>query len=97
MNDYFATVGRGLEAVASRELESLGAQKVSPAFAGVHFSGDQRLLYRVNLWGRTLFRVLVPLRDFRCVDATILAVMNTGHSIQVNYEPGSSIEINGQT
>lgn len=72
MNDYFATVGRGLEAVASRELESLGAQKVSPAFAGVHFSGDQRLLYRVNLWGRTLFRVLVPLRDFRCVDATML-------------------------
>jgi len=66
LNHYFATVARGLEAIAARELENLGARAVHPDFTGVHFTGDQALLYRVNLWARTLFRVLVPIREFSC-------------------------------
>lgn len=72
MNQYFATVARSLEAIAARELESLGAQEVRPDFAGVHFAGDKALLYRVNLWARTIFRVLVPIREFRCLNADML-------------------------
>ena len=72
MNQYFATVARGLEAIAAQELEKLGAKDVRPEFTGVHFSGDLGLLYRVNLWSRIIFRVLVPLREFRCVNAQML-------------------------
>ncbi len=69
---YFATVARGLEAIAAQELENLGAKEVRPDFTGVHFVGDQALLYRVNLWARTIFRVLVPIREFYCPNAEIL-------------------------
>ena len=69
MNHYFATVARGLEPIAAQELERLGASDVRPDFTGVHFVGDRSLLYRVNLWARTIFRVLVTLREFHCPDA----------------------------
>ncbi len=69
MNQYFATVARGLEPIAAQELERLGAKDVRPDFTGVHFVGDSALLYRVNLWARTIFRVLVTLREFPCPDA----------------------------
>lgn len=72
MSQYFATVARGLESIAAQELERLGAKDVRPDFTGVHFAGDQRLLYRVNLWARTIFRVLATLREFPCPDATSL-------------------------
>lgn len=72
MNQYFATVARGLEAIAAQELEKLGAKDVRPEFTGVHFLGDLELLYRVNLWSRIIFRVLVPIREFRCFNAEML-------------------------
>ncbi|HEY9597359.1 MAG TPA: THUMP domain-containing protein [Cyanophyceae cyanobacterium] len=72
MNQYFATVARGLESIAAQELENLGALEVRPDFTGVHFVGDLALLYRVNLWARTIFRVLVTLREFPCPDANHL-------------------------
>jgi putative N6-adenine-specific DNA methylase len=66
---YFATTARGLEELAARELESLGAGDIRPVFTGVHFTGDTALLYRVNLWSRILFRVLVPIAEIACRDA----------------------------
>ena len=61
MNNYFATVSRGLEATAARELEDLGAQNIRPDFTGVHFQGDQKTLYKANLWTRTTFRILMSI------------------------------------
>lgn len=58
---YFATTSRGLEEISAEELRKLGAKDVKPDFTGVHFRGDKELLYRVNLWGRTIFRVLKPI------------------------------------
>lgn len=72
MARYFATVARGLELLAAQELEELGARNVIPAFAGLSFEGDQQLLYRVNLWSRLVFRVLVPIADVACSDAEAL-------------------------
>ena len=72
MNHYFATVARSLESIAAAEIESLGAKEVRPDFTGVHFVGDKATLYRVNLWARTIFRVLVPLREFYCPNSDIL-------------------------
>src|ERR671933_723826 len=72
MNQYFATVARGLETIAAQELERLGAQDVKPDFTGVYFAGDRALLYRVNLWSRTIFRVLMPIAEFRCYYSEML-------------------------
>jgi len=72
MNRYFATTAPRLESVAAGELAQLGASEVVPDAAGVHFGGDRALLYRVHLWARTIFRVLVPLSEFRCADAAQL-------------------------
>ena len=49
-NQYFATVARGLEEIAAKELENLGAKNVNPDFTGVYFEGDKALLYKVNIW-----------------------------------------------
>ncbi|MBW4461497.1 MAG: RNA methyltransferase [Nodosilinea sp. WJT8-NPBG4] len=72
MAAYFATVARGLEALAAAELEDLGAQQIEPGFCGVAFEGDLALLYRVNLWSRLVFRVLVKLGECPCHDAEAL-------------------------
>lgn len=69
MNQYFATVARGLETLAAQELEQLGAHDVEPGFCGVAFTGDRTLLYRVNLWARLPFRILMQLHTFPCQDA----------------------------
>ena len=69
MNQYFATVARGLETLAAQELEQLGANSVEPGFCGVAFEGDRTLLYRVNLWARLPFRILVNIHEFPCLDA----------------------------
>ncbi len=69
MNQYFATVARGLEAIAAEELEQLGALAVKPEFCGVSFEGDRALLYRVNLWARLPFRILMKIHHFPCQDA----------------------------
>ncbi|MBD0337354.1 MAG: RNA methyltransferase [Cyanobacteria bacterium Co-bin13] len=68
-SQYFATVARGLETLAAQELEALGAEAIEPGFCGVSFSGDRTLLYRVNLWARLPFRVLMKLNEFSCQTA----------------------------
>ncbi|MEL6384490.1 MAG: THUMP domain-containing protein [Cyanobacteria bacterium J06626_18] len=69
MGRYFATVARGLEEIAARELDDLGARSVEPGFCGVAFMGNQELLYRVNLWARLPFRILMQVAMFPCQDA----------------------------
>lgn len=69
MEQYFATVARGLEEIAAQELQTLGAADAQPGFCGVAFTGDRELLYRVNLWARLPFRILVQVADFPCYDA----------------------------
>ena len=68
MTEYFATVARGLEQLAAQELTEIGAMDVTPGFCGVSFGGDRELLYRVNLWARLPFRVLVKLGEFPSSD-----------------------------
>lgn len=66
---YFATVARGLESIASQELGHLGAEQIKPEFAGVAFQGDRALLYRVNLWSRYVYRVLMPIATVKAFNA----------------------------
>src|SRR5438105_10100148 len=58
---YFATCARGLESVLAEELRALKAMAVEAGRGGVHFAGDQALLYQANLWLRTAIRVLQPI------------------------------------
>jgi putative N6-adenine-specific DNA methylase len=69
MKQYFATVARGLETLVAQELEQLGAQEVEPGFCGASFKGDRTTLYRINLWARLPFRILVKLQEFPYLDA----------------------------
>ncbi len=69
MNQYFATVARGLEPLVVEELERLGAKDVRPGFCGAEFKGDRTLLYKVNLWARLPFRILRRLDEFDCATA----------------------------
>lgn len=82
MNNYFATVARGLEEIAAEEIRKLGGENVNPKFTGVEFQGDQKLLYKVNLWSRTIFRVLAPIAQFPCHNAKQLY----GEVQQINWE-----------
>jgi len=62
---YFATCARGIEPVLAGELRELGAGNIEQGRGGVHFSGDQALLYQANLWLRTAIRVLWPILEVR--------------------------------
>jgi putative N6-adenine-specific DNA methylase len=55
---FFAPCPRGLEAVLSAELASLGARDVAATQGGVGFGGPFELCYRVNLESRIASRVL---------------------------------------
>jgi putative N6-adenine-specific DNA methylase len=59
MNEtFFAPCPRGLEAPLADELRELGALDVVQADAGVGFSGDFNVCYRVNLQSRIASRIL---------------------------------------
>jgi putative N6-adenine-specific DNA methylase len=94
MNQYFATVARGLEPIAAQELERLGAKDVRPDFTGVHFTGNLALMYRVNLWARTIFRVLATLREFPCPDATSLYKEVQKIDWQQYLQPHNTLAVN---
>ena len=54
----------GMEEVLAAELAALGAEQIELGRRLVNFSGDQRLMYRANLWLRTAIRVLRPIHSF---------------------------------
>lgn len=54
----------GLEGVLEKELIDLGAQDVKQQRRAVSFTGDTKMLYKVNLWSRTALSILQPLFEF---------------------------------
>ncbi|MEX0446017.1 bifunctional 23S rRNA (guanine(2069)-N(7))-methyltransferase RlmK/23S rRNA (guanine(2445)-N(2))-methyltransferase RlmL [Xenorhabdus sp. SGI246] len=65
MNSLFASTARGLEELLKNELEVLGAQSCKIAQGGVHFKGDERVMYKSLLWSRLASRILLPLNEFK--------------------------------
>ncbi|PHM67238.1 hypothetical protein Xsto_00520 [Xenorhabdus stockiae] len=65
MNSLFASTARGLEELLKNELETLGAQSCKIAQGGVHFKGDERVMYKSLLWSRLASRILLPLNEFK--------------------------------
>lgn len=60
---------KGLEDVLAMELTALGANDILIERRAVSFTGDQRLLYKANLWLRTASRILMPIASFKAKDA----------------------------
>ena len=65
---YFAQIADGFEEIAARELESLGAGQIKPAYRGVYFQAEPAQLYAVNYQARLVTRILAPLVTFTCKD-----------------------------
>ncbi|MBS0854749.1 MULTISPECIES: bifunctional 23S rRNA (guanine(2069)-N(7))-methyltransferase RlmK/23S rRNA (guanine(2445)-N(2))-methyltransferase RlmL [unclassified Tatumella] len=64
MNSLFASTGRGLEELLKTELEALGAQDIQLVPGGVHYQGDDKMLYQSLMWSRLASRILLPLGEF---------------------------------
>ncbi|MGB7249658.1 MAG: THUMP domain-containing protein [Phormidesmis sp.] len=99
MNQYFATVARGLEPLVVKELEQLGAKEVEPGFCGAAFKGDRALLYKVNLWARLPFRILQQLDEFDCEtsDDLFLGVQRTDWSQYLRPDNTLAVTATGKT
>ncbi len=99
MNQYFATVARGLEPLMVEELERLGATAVDPGFCGAAFKGDRALLYKVNLWARLPFRILQRIDVFDCEDSNELftGIQRTNWSQYLRPENTLAVTSTGKT
>ncbi len=64
MLSFFAPCPRGLEALLSAELASLGALEARVVPGGVLFGGGWGACYRANLWSRLASRILWKLEEF---------------------------------
>ncbi|QQE78267.1 class I SAM-dependent RNA methyltransferase [Alicyclobacillus sp. SO9] len=59
-----ASTAFGLEAVAKRELQSLGVSEIQAYNGYVEFVGDELTIARANLWLRTVNRVFIKVGQF---------------------------------
>ena len=63
MNSLFASTARGLEELLKSELEAMGAEECQVVQGGVHYQGDDRLMYQSLMWSRLASRILLPLTE----------------------------------
>lgn len=63
MNSLFASTARGLEELLKNELEAMGAEACQIVQGGVHYQGDDRLMYQSLMWSRLASRILLPLTE----------------------------------
>lgn len=69
---YFATAPKGLTRYVVGELRTLGATQIQDFAAGVAFSGNLELGYRVCMWSRTSNRILVKIGEGQASDEAAL-------------------------
>jgi putative N6-adenine-specific DNA methylase len=60
----FAITAPGLESIAAAELRVLGIVPHRAQVGGVHFQGPLEIMYRANLWSRTVSRVIARVGEF---------------------------------
>ncbi len=61
----FATTPKAMEDILAKEISQIGAENVQAKLAGVSFTGNIELAYRVCLWSRIANRVFLPLSSFQ--------------------------------
>lgn len=99
MNQYFATVAKGLEPLLVEELQQLGGKDVEAGFCGAQFKGDLALLYTVNLWARLPFRILLRIDTFDCEtgDDLFTGVQRTDWSQYLTPDQTLAVTATGKT
>ncbi len=58
----------GFEEILAKELQTMGAQDVSPGTRMVAFSGDRGFMYKANIGLRTALKILKPIYHFRVMN-----------------------------
>lgn len=76
---FFAQTANDIQDIAEKELASLGATKIRPAYRGLYFTADMRTIYRINYKSLLINRVLAPLQSFTCNSDK--AIYNKGRQI----------------
>lgn len=61
---YFAACPKGLEGLLLEELKQLGAEETRETVAGIYFTADLKVAYRICLWSRLANKILLPLGSF---------------------------------
>ena len=61
---YIAKTFAGLEPLLEKELSEVGAEEVTVLRRAVSFTGDQKILYRANIWCRTALSILKQIHSF---------------------------------
>ncbi|MBI3187483.1 MAG: bifunctional 23S rRNA (guanine(2069)-N(7))-methyltransferase RlmK/23S rRNA (guanine(2445)-N(2))-methyltransferase RlmL [Gammaproteobacteria bacterium] len=65
---FFATCPKGMDDLLASELKQLGANDIKPAVAGVGFTAELAVAYRICLWSRLASRILLQLGEFAAAD-----------------------------
>ncbi len=94
---YFAQTAGGFEEPVAAELGELGAQRVKPAFRGVHFEADPATLYRINYCSRLSMRILAPLISFDCHSDRYLYKTARGIDWSLFMNPNQTLAVHAVT
>lgn len=90
---YFATCPKGFEGLLLQELLELKVESPRETVAGVHFSGNSEILYRVCLWSRLANRVLMPLCEGKIPDNEALYALVNQHAWEDHFPKAASLRV----
>ncbi len=95
---FFATTPKAMEPILTEELQALGVQNYKATLAGVAFTGDLALAYRVCLWSRTANRVFLELSSFavNSQDDLYRGVQNINWYEHINPEDSIAVTFNAK-
>ena len=91
--NFFAPCPRGLETVLAQELRDLNAAEIRTANGGVHFSGDFRLCYTVNLQSRIASRVLCQVAHERYQNEKDVYQVASAVAWETWFDPALTIRV----
>ena len=96
---FFAQIADGFEELAVNEIEASGATRVRPAYRGVHFCADARVLYHLSYHARMSSRILAPLLSFHSRDRKALynkaKTIHWGHLFSADQTFGIFSNVSG--
>jgi len=93
MGKFFAPCPRGLETVLAQEMQELNAAEIRTANGGVHFSGDFKLCYNVNLQSRIASRVLWQVAHDRYQNEEDVYQVASALAWETRFDPALTIRI----
>lgn len=93
MLNFFAAAPRGYEYALSLELAELGASDIKESVAGVYFSAELELGYRITLWSRIASRIIFVIHKGPCESPEQLYNAAYGIDWQMEFSHRSTFSI----